>query len=617
MHLNFNRDPEKNVDQLRRLGLWYVVALGIIAAVAVAGQVLIQRHLSNQLHDSRVVNVAGKQRMLSQQITKTVLFLQPQQDSSRRREILQSLKSSVTLFKISHRGLQHGDDSLNIPADERRDIVDLFGAVNAHYTNIERGSDHIIGLLEQNFACPYDSLQPSINNILAHEAAFLAGMDDIALGYANEGDEKVSNLRRIEYALLFIALLVLGLELLLIFKPTVKNINKTMDQLMTAERNARKLSKEIGALYASLEKSYEQVAMVNQPVDNPRLFAKADRGGNLIFIADHFRTLVSDSDVGGEGLPVAALFKNMQNADDWMDEVIDTVSDGHFWQGEVQYSGLDGDARWATVIVTPVFNEEQEVDELLVMGADITRRKLAEQSMRRKNRAEIEKKINQQKFRSVLILEGQEEERNRIAMDIHDGIGQMLTSLKYQIESIDVTAGEKAREKMAEVDQLIKQVIREVRRVTFNLKPPVLADYGLQAALKVFVQETSKLVDVKLVYNTSGHIDRLPQKTENNIFRIVQEAINNAIKYSGADRIEVSLAQAESNLVIKVKDEGKGFDARLIEARSVNIESGRGFFNMYERTEYVNGQLSIHSKPNEGTTVTLTVPVTNNITMEV
>jgi signal transduction histidine kinase len=307
----------------------------------------------------------------------------------------------------------------------------------------------------------------------------------------------------------------------------------------------------------------------------------------------------------------------MQNADDWMDEVIDTVSDGHFWQGEVQYSGLDGDARWATVIVTPVFNEEQEVDELLVMGADITRRKLAEQSMRRKNRAEIEKKINQQKFRSVLILEGQEEERNRIAMDIHDGIGQMLTSLKYQIESIDVTAGEKAREEMAEVDQLIKQVIREVRRVTFNLKPPVLADYGLQAALKVFVQETSKLVDVKLVYNTSGHIDRLPQKTENNIFRIVQEAINNAIKYSGADRIEVSLAQAESNVVIKVKDEGKGFDARLIEARSVNIESGRGFFNMYERTEYVNGQLSIHSKPNEGTTVTLTVPVTNNITMEV
>src|ERR1700750_970048 len=105
-----------------------------------------------------------------------------------------------------------------------------------------------------------------------------------------------------------------------------------------------------------------------------------------------------------------------------------------------------------------------------------------------KNRAEIEKKINQQKFRSVLILEGQEEERKRLAMDIHDGIGQMLTSLKFQIESIDLKEQQKAEQKIIEVRQLIKEVIREVRKVTFNLKPTVLGDYGLQAALNVFVQ---------------------------------------------------------------------------------------------------------------------------------
>ena len=237
--------------------------------------------------------------------------------------------------------------------------------------------------------------------------------------------------------------------------------------------------------------------------------------------------------------------------------------------------------------------------------------------MLRKNRAEIEKKINQQKFRSVLILEGQEEERNRIAMDIHDGIGQMLTSLKYQIGSIDLKSGEKAQQRIAEVDQLIKQVIREVRRVTFNLKPTVLGDYGLQAALNVFVQETSKLVDVKLVYRTSGEIERLPQKIENNIFRIIQEAINNAIKYSGAGVILVTLSQREGNLIISVKDEGCGFDLKLVEARSINVESGRGFFNMYERTEYVNGSLTIQSAPNQGTTVTLTVPVKSSISMEV
>ena len=244
-----------------------------------------------------------------------------------------------------------------------------------------------------------------------------------------------------------------------------------------------------------------------------------------------------------------------------------------------------------------------------MMGTDITKRKAAEQNMNLKNRAEIEKKINQQKFRSVLILEGQEEERKRIAMDIHDGIGQMLTSLKYQIESIDLKESARAEQKIVEVDQLIKQVIKEVRKVTFNLKPTVLGDYGLQAALNVFVQEIGKLIDIKLIYKTEGEIERLPQKIENNIFRIIQEAINNAIKYSHADAITVTLKESENNLIIKVEDEGKGFDAKLVEARSMNIESGRGFFNMYERTEYVNGHLDINSDPGKGTSVVLTVPV--------
>src|SRR5690606_5588042 len=143
-----------------------------------------------------------------------------------------------------------------------------------------------------------------------------------------------------------------------------------------------------------------------------------------------------------------------------------------------------------------------------------------------KNKAEIEKQINQQKFRSVLILEGQEEERKRIAMDIHDGIGQMLTSLKFQIESINSKNEQDAERKITEIKHGIKDIIKEVRRVTFNLKPTVLGDYGLQAGLNVFVKEIGKLSDVELIFKAEGEVDqRIPQKIENNIFRIVQEAI--------------------------------------------------------------------------------------------
>jgi signal transduction histidine kinase len=202
-------------------------------------------------------------------------------------------------------------------------------------------------------------------------------------------------------------------------------------------------------------------------------------------------------------------------------------------------------------------------------------------------------------------------------MDIHDGIGQMLTSLKYQIESIEKNGNEKFNNRISEIMQGIKDVIKEVRRVTFNLKPTVLGDYGLQAALNVFIQEIGKLTDIDLLYRTEGDMTyRFPQKVENNIFRIVQEAINNAIKYSKAQKIEVLLQLNENDSIITVKDEGDGFDEKIIEARNVNIESGRGFFNMYERTEYINGHLEIKSAPGQGTTVRLTVPLHSPATVD-
>jgi two-component system, NarL family, sensor histidine kinase DegS len=305
------------------------------------------------------------------------------------------------------------------------------------------------------------------------------------------------------------------------------------------------------------------------------------------------------------------LFPGSGLGGDWMDEVIETAADENSWQGEVHFKTTAGQDKWAEIVINPVFGE-YEIEELVVLGSDITSRKYAEKNMVLKNRAEIEKKINQQKFRSVLILEGQEEERKRLAMDIHDGIGQMLTSLKFQIESINLTQGEEASAKLREVQQLINQVIKEVRRVTFNLKPTVLGDYGIQAALNVFIREIGKVTDTKLSYHVSGEMSkRLPQQVENNMFRIVQEAINNALKYSAAGEIDVFFEQLENHIVVTVKDTGKGFDEKLLASPSLNIESGRGFFNMFERSEYINAKLEIKSAPGLGTTVTLTVPVRN------
>jgi PAS domain S-box-containing protein len=416
--------------------------------------------------------------------------------------------------------------------------------------------------------------------------------------------------------LLALSILVIVLEIIFIFRPTTLHVSRTISKLIDSEKNAKKLSKEIGVLYASLEKSYEQISHINEPVENPKLFAKSDRGGNVTFISPQFLALtgkLADNDPGR----ICDLFSGSSADDDWMDEVIDTVSEGNTWNGQLHYKSASGGSLWAEVSISPIYGDVGEVDELVVLGSDVTRHKLAEQSMLLKNKASIEKRINQQKFRSVLILEGQEEERNRLAMDIHDGIGQLLTSLKYQVESIDPGNRMEAEQKLAEIDQLIGKVMREVRRVTFNLKPTVLGDYGLQAGLNVFIREIGKLTDIQLRYNVEGNTNaRLPQKTENNVFRIVQEAINNAIKYSESKRIDVALIQTDTEISIEVRDYGIGFDEKLVEARSLNIESGRGFFNMYERTEYINGQLEVKSDPREGTTVSLRIPMHSTVYAE-
>lgn len=606
MSLNFN--VREGISRFSRLGTWYILALSVIASVAIIGQVLIQDHLKDQRDDSRVVNVAGKQRMLSQKISKTLLQLSQESGTERRARIKENLRTSVHLWKVSQEGLLHGNDSLHLPGHNSEVISGLFHDIKPHFDEMFENASTVIVNLEHNIDIPFDSLKPAVEVVLQHEGDFLAGMEKIVFQYDAEAQQKVTMLSRMEYFLLALSLVVIILEIIFIFRPTTIHVNNTIAKLVESEKNAKKLSKEIGALYASLEKSYEQISQINEPVENPKLLAKADRGGNVAFISQLFTDMTGKSE--SYSLRICDLFESSVADDDWMDEVIDTVSEGGHWQGQLRFKSVKGEVLWADVIITPVYNESGDVDELMIMGTDITRHKKAEQSMSLKTKAEVEKKINQQKFRSVLILEGQEEERKRLAMDIHDGIGQMLTSLKFQIESIDLHNNEEATRKLTEIQQLIVEVIKEIRRVTFNLKPTVLGDYGLQAGLDVFIREIGKLTNIELSYTVVGEAtNRFPQKTENNIFRIVQEAINNAIKYSETNRVEIKLEYTDTDMILTVKDDGKGFNEKMVEARSMNIESGRGFFNMYERTEYINGTLDIKSAPGEGTVVTLHVPM--------
>ena len=218
--------------------------------------------------------------------------------------------------------------------------------------------------------------------------------------------------------------------------------------------------------------------------------------------------------------------------------------------------------------------------------------------------------MHQQKVISRQIIENQENEQNRIAKDIHDGIGQMLTGLKYLLESVDSSDPEKAEVKIIKLKELTSNIIKGVRTATFNLTPPELKDYGIVPALTELTEELSKLTGKEIVlFNKSEFSQRLDSLVEINLYRITQEAINNAIKYAESSHIIVTVSHSQNILSIIVDDNGKGFDKSKLKAKP-DEEGGMGLTFMKERVKYINGRLFINSTPNEGTKVTLNIPLT-------
>ena len=190
------------------------------------------------------------------------------------------------------------------------------------------------------------------------------------------------------------------------------------------------------------------------------------------------------------------------------------------------------------------------------------------------------KKHSPQKILTSKILEAQEEERKRIAKDIHDGIGQMLTALKFNIESINIENTAAAIKKIKNLKILSKELIQGVRMATFNLMPPELTDHGIASALQTLTSQLAKLTGKNILFDNKTNFNkRFDSLTETNLYRIVQEAVNNAIKYANSNYILVSINHGKDILSITIDDDGLGFDTDKIKK---NKTKGMGLF-FYER----------------------------------
>ncbi len=596
--------------KFERIGLLYVLALSGIAAAIILSQMLIQNFVSKQENDSRVINLAGRQRMLSQKISKLALQINGTDNQNLRLRKTEELDSALNLWIKSHEGLSHGDAELGITGERSEQIAGMYEKIEPYYHSIVTNGNSLLDLLKENATVPAALLQPYINNILVNEGKFLDGMDRIVFLYDDEAKAKVIQVKNFEVILLLISLAIIAFELLFIFRPIAIKISQTIKDLITSEDIAKNMASEINMLYRSLEQSYQELADVDVETDLATLYAKTDVEGNFVYLSDKFLE-VTEFEI--EQLP-SNLFQWLEQEGykaEYLQDIQHVLEKGNSWNGEIKLTTSDGDFLWLSMNIVPLINQDSSTENFMVICTDVTEKKEAEARSQEINREKIESKVKEQRFRSNLILEGQEEERKRISRDIHDGIGQLLTALKFKLEAAELSQNETSRQKLIrETREILQRVIREVRRVSFNLTPSALSDYGIVATIKKFCAEVSRLSDKKVIFeNRTGFINRLEQNIETNLYRIIQEAVNNAMKYSEAEEIKVILTHNPAYLNLEISDNGKGFDYDELIHNGHFAASGHGIFNMKERTSFINGNFAVESEIGHGTKINISLPL--------
>jgi two-component system sensor histidine kinase UhpB len=209
------------------------------------------------------------------------------------------------------------------------------------------------------------------------------------------------------------------------------------------------------------------------------------------------------------------------------------------------------------------------------------------------------------------VLQAQEEERKRIARELHDETAQALTTLLVRLKILEkARTTSDMRRQIDELRELTAQTLEAVRKLAVELRPATLDDLGLLAALEAYAESYSSRIPVRVSFRSDGftndHDDgRLPPQVELVLYRVVQEALTNVAKHADAKSVQIELHRGRDEVMAVVTDDGLGFN---VEEMMRSRERGLGLFGMQERLALVRGQLVIDSSPGRGTTIHARVP---------
>ena len=265
---------------------------------------------------------------------------------------------------------------------------------------------------------------------------------------------------------------------------------------------------------------------------------------------------------------------------------------GH-WQGQLVHQHRDGrqlfvNSRWA-------FLEQNGQDVILEINTDISARKQSEDSLRQL---------------SAYLMTLQDQERRRIARELHDSTGQKLAAAKLQLDTLIKSGNLKAYENsIVETAQWIDECFQEIRTLSQLLHPPLLDESGLTSATRWLVDGFSGRSKIRVDLEVAGEVGRLPQPVELALFRVIQESLSNIHRHSGAKTAQIKLSRTDGNVSLEIRDHGKGIPSELLsDSGPEKRVLGVGILGMRERLSQLGGTLQIDSSQS-GTTVKVSVPV--------
>ncbi len=203
-----------------------------------------------------------------------------------------------------------------------------------------------------------------------------------------------------------------------------------------------------------------------------------------------------------------------------------------------------------------------------------------------------------------------EEERQQIALTLHDDTGQSLSLLIINLESLEAQLPRDEKillEKIVETRLLAQNSLSNLRQIVYGLRPSILDDLGLIPAIRWYARTNLEKAGILVEINANGEMESLPPQLNSTLFRIAQEAINNILRHSKAENVEINFSQVDDQILVEVADDGRGFDPSTVKDQALQLHH-IGLLGMQERAELIGGSTEVISEPGSGTKIAITVP---------